>query len=207
MSARSPMRLEHPGPGAPATVEPRRPRSDSLRNRQRVLEAAERVLGSEGLSAPIDRVAEEAGVGVGTIYRHFPTKEALFEAILLSHFEHLVKEARLLAEAKDAASGLFALLDRLLAYALDKRDLADALSGAGVDIKASAGGLKRELEEIGEGLLARAQQEGTVRADISAADLICLVAGTCGTAGSAGSSGASPAKMLDIMRAGMLRKD
>jgi AcrR family transcriptional regulator len=201
------MSLDRPGSDAPATVEPRRPRSDSLRNRQRVLEAAEQVLGSEGLSAPIDRVAEEAGVGVGTIYRHFPTKEALFEAILLSHFERLVKEARLLAEAKDAASGLFALLDRLLAYALDKRDLADVLSGAGVDIKASAGGLKRELEEIGEGLLARAQQEGTVRADISGADLICLVAGTCGTAGSAGTSGASPKKMLDIMRAGMLRKD
>ncbi len=165
------------------------------------------MLGSEGLSAPIDRVAEEAGVGVGTIYRHFPTKEALFEAILLSHFDHLVAEARILAGCQDAASGLFALLDRLLAYALDKRDLADALSGAGVDVKAKAGDYKRELEEIGEGLLARAQQQGTLRADVSAADLICLVAGTCGAARSLDGHGASPAKMLDIVCAGMRRKD
>jgi AcrR family transcriptional regulator len=94
-------------PETAGSDRPRQPRSDSIRNRARILEAAERVFGSEGLAVPIDEIAERAGVGVGTIYRHFPTKEALFEAIVLSHFERLVHTARSLATAEDAVAALF----------------------------------------------------------------------------------------------------
>jgi AcrR family transcriptional regulator len=95
---------------AVVTERSRQPRSDSLRNRVRILEAAEEVFGSEGLSVPIDDIAERAGVGVGTIYRHFPTKETLFEAIVLRHFERLVDEARRRGAAEDAAGALFGFL-------------------------------------------------------------------------------------------------
>src|SRR5438105_699085 len=82
-------------------------RADARRNRQRVLEAAEAVLATHGLAAPIDEIARAAGVGVGTVYRHFPTKEALLEAIVLSHLEPILAEVRSLLTAADPGGALF----------------------------------------------------------------------------------------------------
>ena len=67
-------------------------RADAVKNRQRILEAAEEIFATEGVSVPIDAVAERAGVGVGTLYRHFPTKEALFEAIVMARLEYLLEQ-------------------------------------------------------------------------------------------------------------------
>jgi len=171
----------------------------------RILEAAEEVFGTEGLSVPIDDIAARAGVGVGTIYRHFPTKEALFEAIVLSHFQRLVNEARACSANEDAASALFGFLSGLVSEGVDKRDLSDALAGAGIDVKAAAGGLKEELETAIEHLLVRAQQDGSIRADVSIADLMALVAGTCMSAGRFGAG--SPDRMLGVVCDGLRRTD
>src|SRR3984957_20772614 len=65
-------------------------RADAVKNRKRILEAAETVFALEGVSVPIDLVAERAGVGIGTLYRHFPTKEALFEAIVMERLQDLL---------------------------------------------------------------------------------------------------------------------
>ncbi|HLN04998.1 MAG TPA: helix-turn-helix domain-containing protein [Acidimicrobiales bacterium] len=178
-------------------------RADARRNRARVLEAAEAVFGSEGLAVPIDIIAERAGVGVGTIYRHFPTKEVLFEAIVLSHFERLVDDARCLVKADDPAEALFGYLARLVDLAFAKRDLADALAGAGIDVKATASGVKHQLEAaIGE-LLVRAQRAGAVRADVTVADLMGFVTGACmATDRQIGDPG-SPRRMLDIVCDGL----
>src|SRR5271163_45641 len=73
---------------------PRRMRADAVKNRQRILEAAEAIFATEGLAVPIDTVAERAGVGVGTLYRHFPTKEALFEAIVIERLLELLETAK-----------------------------------------------------------------------------------------------------------------
>jgi AcrR family transcriptional regulator len=173
----------------------------------RILEAAEEVFGSEGLSVPIDDIAERAGVGVGTIYRHFPTKETLFEAIVLRHFERLVDEARRRGAAEDAAGALFGFLGELVAEAVDKRDLADALAGAGIDVKATAGGLKQDMEAAIEHLLVRAQREGTIRPDVSVADLMGLVGGSCMTAERFGGSAGSPGRMLAVVCDGLRRTD
>ena len=69
-------------------------RADAVRNRARILEAAEAVFAAEGIEAPVDDIAEKAGVGVGTLYRHFPTKEKLCEAILLDRLATLTVDAR-----------------------------------------------------------------------------------------------------------------
>jgi AcrR family transcriptional regulator len=196
--------------GPEAAVRPervRQPRSDSLRNRARILEAAEEVFGIEGLAVPIDVIAERAGVGVGTIYRHFPTKEALFEAIVLSHFQRFVDDARSCEVDDDAAEALFGFLARLVAEGVDKRDLADALAGAGIDLKEAAGGLKHELEAALEHLLVRAQQAGSIRADISIADLMGLVSGTCMTAERSGAHACSAERMLAVVCDGLRRTD
>jgi AcrR family transcriptional regulator len=191
-----------------ATAAPaRQPRSDSRRNRARILQAAEEVFGSDGVSVPIDDIAERAGVGVGTIYRHFPTKEALFEAIVLKHFQRIVDEARAHSANEDAAEALFGLLARLVSEAVAKRDLADALAGAGIDVKATAGELKQELETVIEHLLVRAQREGSLRADVSVADLMGLVGGACSPAEHFARDAGSPARMLAIVCDGLRRFD
>lgn len=178
-------------------------RADARRNRVRVLEAAEAVFGSEGLAVPIDVIAERAGVGVGTIYRHFPTKEALFEAIVLSHFERLVDEARQLVNAKDPAEALFGFMARLVEEAVSKRDLAESLAGAGIDVKAAASGFKGHLELAMGELLLRAQREGSVRPDVTIADLMGLVAGTCMATERPGSDPCSPVRMLEVVCDGL----
>lgn len=205
--ARSSSKAAPRSDGAGAGEPSRRPRADSIRNRIRILEAAEEVFGTEGLAVPVDRIAERAEVGVGTLYRHFPTKEALFEAIVMRHFEGIVADAREARSAEDPAAALFGLLQRMVATAVRKRDLADALIGAGIDFKATAGDLKVELDGCITTLLARAQEDGTVRADVSAAELMALVAGGCMFQAGGGLPG-SPERMLEVVCDGLrVRRD
>ncbi|MFC7761813.1 TetR/AcrR family transcriptional regulator [Catellatospora bangladeshensis] len=86
------------------TVEPVKPlRADARRNRAKVLQVAYEVFAAEGLGVPIDEIARRAGVGAGTVYRHFPTKEALYRAIVVDRVEHLVATARELAATQAPA--------------------------------------------------------------------------------------------------------
>jgi AcrR family transcriptional regulator len=181
----------------------RRPRSDSLRNRARILEAAEEIFGSEGIAVPVDRIAERAGVGVGTLYRHFPNKEDLFEAIVLQHFRRILEEARSIEASAEPGQALYSLLSNVVAVANEKRDLAEALAGAGIDFKASAGELKNALDACLQQLLARAQAVGDIRDDVTFGDLMGLVSGACLQADRSGPTPACPFKMFDVVWAGM----
>src|SRR5215469_12399297 len=80
----------------------RKPRADAVRNRERVLEAAKAVFSAGGVVASLEAVARRAGVGIGTLYRHFPTREALYEAVYRREVEHLVELAKHLVETKIA---------------------------------------------------------------------------------------------------------
>jgi AcrR family transcriptional regulator len=161
------------------TAENRPLRADARRNRARVLEAARAAFAAEGLAVPLDEIARRAGVGAGTVYRHFPTKEALFEAVIVDRLDFLAEQARAALEvpADRAGAAFFEFLDVMLADAGEKKDLADALAGAGVDLRAvttqSAARLNDGLAE----LLARAQRAGAVRNGIDSADLHAVVIG------------------------------
>ena len=113
----------------------RRMRADAVKNRARILAAAEEIFATEGVSVPIDRVAEKAGLGVGTLYRHFPTKEALFEAIVVARLETLLETVKAQREATDAGEALFSFLRAIAGQASAKRDLFEALGSAGIDIQ------------------------------------------------------------------------
>jgi AcrR family transcriptional regulator len=177
-------------------------RADARRNRAQILAAADAVFAEEGVGVPVDEVARRAGVGVGTLYRHFPTKEKLFEAVIVTHLERLVDEARSLATADDPGRALFDFLRLMATEAASKRDLVDALSGAGINIKDVASERKVELEETAGELLRRAQHAGSVRTDVSLADLIGLVMGTCmAVEGEPGDC--SRTRMIDIVCAGL----
>lgn len=154
-------------------------RADARRNRAKVLEAAEEVFAAEGLAVPIDEVARRAGVGVGTVYRHFPTKEALFEAIVVARIEALIERIEELSTADDPGAALFTFISELVDLAVKKKDLTDELARAGVSSEDLIEGVKERLEHGFDVLLERAQAAGAVRGDINRTDMTALVMGTC----------------------------
>ena len=185
-----------------AAGPPAQLRADARRNRALILAAANEVFAEEGLGVPVDLIARRAGVGAGTLYRHFPTKEALFEAVLVDHMERLAEYAEQLAADTDPTGALFAFMDRLADEGAKKRNLIDALAGAGIDLKEAAAGPKAAVEQAFERLLARAQAAGGIRSDITVADLFGLVMGACSLAGSH-TADCSPARMLSVVQAGL----
>jgi AcrR family transcriptional regulator len=158
-------------------------RADALRNRGRILEAAEMVFACEGIEAPVDVIAEKAGVGVGTLYRHFPTKEKLCEAILIDRLRALTEDARTQADAADPAAAFFGFLEHFVALGAAKRDLIAAVMGAGLDFEQAAAEVKEDLREAVGVLMRRAQEVGAVRADVTPAAVVSLVGATCQAAG------------------------
>jgi AcrR family transcriptional regulator len=150
-----------------------------MRNRARVLEAAEALFAAEGIDVPIDAIAELAGVGVGTVYRHFPTKERLYEAILVERVAGLVADARARLAADDPEQAFFEFVHHLADEVLKKSDLVSAFAVAGVEFDVVAAEAKQELEAAVTDLLHAAQAAGTVRADISASLVLSLIGATC----------------------------
>src|SRR6266404_710954 len=108
-------------------------RADAERNKKLIVQAAREVFATAGLAASIDEIAQRAGVGTGTLYRHFPTKEALFEAIVIGRVEELVEEARRLVAGSDPKTAFFELLSHVQALVsaactvLDRQDGGDGL--------------------------------------------------------------------------------
>lgn len=177
-------------------------RADARRNRAQILQAAETCFADQGVGVPIDDIARAACVGVGTVYRHFPTKEALVEAVIVTHMEKLTAEARALATSDDPGGAFFAFLARMAEEGSSKRDLIDALAGAGVEVKERTSPQKSELTDAIGVLLQRAQDAGAVRDDVELADLFGLVMGACAFAGHA-ESGSSQARMLSVVCDGL----
>lgn len=177
-------------------------RADARRNRDQILRAADEAFAEEGLAVPVDEIARRAGVGAGTMYRHFPTKEALFEAVLISHMDAIAERGRGLASHEDAGAALFEFLSCLAQESASKKNLIDALAGAGIDVKARASDSKRAVEEAFATLVNRAQEGGYIRTDVTIHDLFALVMGTCSMANQP-QSGASQARMMAIVFDGM----
>ena len=167
----------------PSGAEARALRADAVRNRARILEAAEVVFAAEGIEAPVDTIAEKAGVGVGTLYRHFPTKEKLCEAILLDRLRGLTEDARAQADAEDPVAAFFGFLEHFVALGASKRDLIAAVMGAGLDFDEAAAPVKEDLREAVGVLLQRAQDAGAVRPDVTPSAVVSLVSATCHAAG------------------------
>jgi AcrR family transcriptional regulator len=149
-------------------------RADAARNRQRVLEVAREVFAAEGLAVPIDEIAKRAGLGVGTLYRHFPTKEALLEAILVSRMEEVTEDARASAEGPDHGAAFFEFLGRMGEGHAAKKDLMEALSRAGFDLQRAAA-VKKEMVKAIDHLVERAKEAGAVRADAAVPEILALV--------------------------------
>jgi AcrR family transcriptional regulator len=156
----------------------RKLRADAARNRARVLDVAYDTFAAEGLAVPIDEIARRAGVGAGTVYRHFPTKEALFQAVIADRMQRLIDDGRALLDSEGPGEALFSFLrSMVLQWGATDRGLADALAGFGIDVK----DVVPEVEEAFLGLLGEllraAQKAGTARRDVDVPDVKAIVVG------------------------------
>ena len=152
-------------------------RADAARNRARVLDVAYATFAEEGLSVPIDEIARRLGVGAGTVYRHFPTKEALFGAIASSRLQHLIDRAATLVEAEEPGPAFFTYLHELVEEGRSDQGLVDALAGIGFDIATAVPDAEQHFMALLEDLLTRAQRAGAVRSDIGVTDVKALLVG------------------------------
>ena len=157
-------------------------RSDARRNRERILSGARAVFAECGSDAQMDDVARRAGVGVGTVYRHYPTKEALLVELVREKFRIFTAEARDALERDGEPFEVLAELMRSNAEAL-ARDAGtqQVLAGAGEHIWTQAAAAQTELLELTSQLIDRARRAGTIRADATAADIGMLMCGVSAT--------------------------
>lgn len=155
----------------------RKPRADAARNRERVLEAAKAVFGQGGPEASLEAVARRAGVGIGTLYRHFPTREALYEAVYRREVEHLAELAEHLKVEAAPVDALRRWLRSNVEFVATKKGMAAALAvtahGSSELAAYSLDRLTRALRD----LLQRAAAAGEIRADIGAEDLLRTLVG------------------------------
>jgi AcrR family transcriptional regulator len=158
-------------------------RADARRNRERLLEAAVRAFSQDGPEATLDAIARNAGVGIGTLYRHFPTRDALIEAAYRSELARLCDAVGDLLEALPPDEATRVWMDRFVDYMTTKRGMADALRA----VIASGGNPYAEsrdrlLGAIGA-LLGAAAEAGSVRADSDPADVLTTLTGVSLAAG------------------------
>lgn len=164
-------------------------RADARRNRERLLRVADELFATEGLSVSLDEIARRAGVGPGTVHRHFPAKNELFAAVVVDRVERLVDHARTLVDADDPGEALLGLFTRMLAEGAASNALKAALAGTDFDLRTAAPGASSDLHDAVAGMLTRAQRAGCIRGDLDADDAMALVAGAFATLRHAGAEG------------------
>ncbi|TFV59222.1 TetR/AcrR family transcriptional regulator [Mycobacterium sp. PS03-16] len=152
-------------------------RADAARNRDRVLRVAYETFAAEGLTVPVDEIARRAAVGAGTIYRHFPTKEALYTAVVDHRLGEITTRGRALLESEGPGGALFAFLHAMAHEWASDHVLVAALAGSGIDVHTVAPDAEREVMALLGELLAAAQRAGTARADLGVAELKAVLVG------------------------------
>jgi AcrR family transcriptional regulator len=155
----------------------RPPRADAQRNRVRVLAAAERVFAERGTAASTEEVARAAGVGVGTVFRHFPSKEALLRALVVERLARVAADAREHAASSDAGPAFFDFFAAVVRDSATKLELVDALAELGVQPNEAIAPVAEEVTGAVAALLEQAQRAGTVRGDVGVEDVLALLAG------------------------------
>jgi AcrR family transcriptional regulator len=174
-----------------------------MRNRTRVLDTAYQLFASDGLTVPIDQIAEMAGVGAGTVYRHFPTKQALVEAVIAHRLAEVIDHGRALIDDDARGEALFTFLAFVAENAASDHALVDAFAasgGPGVDIAAES---NDRFMELLAALLRDAQRAGTVRADIDVVAVKALLVGQQAMARYLGDGNRSSGSIAAVIRDGL----
>jgi AcrR family transcriptional regulator len=176
-------------------------RSDAERNRRRVIDAAQALFRERGLEVGVAEIAQRAGVGRGTLFRNFPTKQDLVAAIVIDRMNEAAEDLRGLVDAPDAGEALWGFLEEMVGRQQLDRCLFDAVEDtflANDEIRAAHAEIVGGIEE----LLTRAKDAGAVRADVGAMDVLLLLKGVFEAASAfASSEPGMVARQLDLVRA------
>lgn len=161
----------------PSQPDQRKPRADAQRNRERILEVAKEAFTRHGADASLDDIAREAGVGAGTLYRHFPTRDALIEAVYRSEVEKLAAAGRTFAAAMPPMEALRAWMLLLVDYIAAKHIIAPALNAVAGGPSRLYEGSRSLVQGALDDLIKRTKKSGDVRKDVDASDLLRAIIG------------------------------
>jgi AcrR family transcriptional regulator len=179
----------------------RKPRTDALRNRERILEVAKAVFTRQGANASLEEIAKQAGVGTGTLYRHFPTRDALIEGVYRNEVEKLAAAAARFAETMSPLEALRAWMLLLVDYIAAKHIIAPALNTIAGGPSRLHEGSRTMIRAAIDGLVKRAKRSGDLRRDLDAYDLLRTLIGISHV-GSGADWQQSARRLVDILIAG-----
>lgn len=179
----------------------RKPRADAQRNRQRILEVAKQAFASAGANASLDDIAKEAGVGPGTLYRHFPTRGALIEGVYRNELERLAEAERTLSAKLPPVDALRAWLLLFVDAIAAKQIIAPALNTLVGDPKKVFESSHAQIQEALGALVKRAVRSGSIRKDLDPMDLLRALVGVSHVASDPGWQ-QSARRLVDILIAG-----
>jgi AcrR family transcriptional regulator len=182
----------------PSQSQPKRLRVDAERNRARLLEAARAAFASGQASVTLEQVARDADVGIGTLYRHFPTREALVEALYRKELADLCASAGDLLEALAPDRALRAWMDRFAGYVRAKREMADALRAVFAAGSVTVSLAREQLTAAVQTILDAGIAAGTLRDDVRAEDIVATIVGMF-TATSLAGGHEQLERMLDLL--------
>jgi AcrR family transcriptional regulator len=170
----------------PDQVQARRPRADAERNRLRLIEAARAAFASGTETVTLDQVARDAGVGIGTLYRHFPTREALVEALYQKELAELCAGAGELLAALPPERALRAWMDQFAGFVAAKQGMTDALRAARAAGGAGVPQARQEMATALRAILDAGVADGTMRGDVRPEDVVALILGSFTATATAG---------------------
>jgi AcrR family transcriptional regulator len=156
---------------------PRKPRTDALRNRERILEVAKGAFTRHGADTSLDEIAKKAGVGAGTLYRHFPTRGALLEAVYRSEVEKLAAAQRKFAETMPPIDALRTWMLLFVDYVATKQIIAPAFNAVVGGPTKLYEGSRAQIQGAMDELVKRAKKSGELRRDLDASDLLRALIG------------------------------
>jgi AcrR family transcriptional regulator len=190
------------GPAEPAVD--RRVRADAQRSLDALLRAAREVFITSGVDAPVREIAEKSGLGLGTLYRHFPRRSDLVAAVFRNEIDACAEAAPVLAAAHPPFEALAAWMQRYAAFIAAKRGLAKALHSGDPALDSLPGYFDQRLRPALRGLLETAAEAGEIRTDVDADELLSAAAGLCMSPRSAGPghAGRMVSLLIDGLRHG-----
>ncbi|MEZ0049438.1 AcrR family transcriptional regulator [Mycobacterium sp. MAA66] len=175
-------------------------RADARRNRERILEVAALAFGTADGPVSLEAVARDAGVGIGTLYRHFPNREALVEAVYRAELAEVAATAHELLQGHPPAEALRVWMDRYAKFVAAKRGMAESLTAIFASGAVAQGDTRAAIVAAVGALLAAGADDGTLRPDVSADDVVSSLLGTMLAAGSPEQC----QRMFDLLIAGLV---
>jgi AcrR family transcriptional regulator len=159
------------------STTPRKPRADAERNRLHLTDVAKKAFAERGGDVTLDEIAKRAGVGIGTLYRHFPTRDAMLQAVYRHEVEQLARAADVLLETMKPLDALRTWLRLFVDYLGTKKIILPALNAATSDNSALFEYSSSQIREAADRLIARAIENGDVHKDVRPMDLLYAVFG------------------------------